>query len=82
MGIVQDKQNNHQQNEATKQQPVDPQKQAAHKGVATELSAKALHNLTGWFDVLIQMDLAQKVRNEIRSKEDGRGTENKNNRPI
>ncbi|MBP7767115.1 hypothetical protein KA068_01190 [Candidatus Saccharibacteria bacterium] len=78
MGSVQDKQNTHQQNKATKQ-PVDPQEQAAHKGVATELSAEALHNLTGWFDVLIQMDLAQKVRNEIRSKENGRGTEDTNN---
>lgn len=79
MGSVQDKQNTHQQNKATKQQPVDPQEQAAQEGVATELSAEALHNLTGWFDVLIQMDLAQKVRNEIRSKENGRGTENTNN---
>ena len=60
-------------------QPAEPQQQAADKGVTAELSARALHNLTGWFDVLIQMDLAQKVRNEIRSKEDGRGTENKNN---
>lgn len=76
MGYVQDKQNTHQQNKATKQQPVDPQEKAAHKGVAIELSAEALRNLTGWFDVLIQMDLAQKVRNEIRSKENGRGTEN------
>ena len=76
MGYVQDKQNTHQQNKAPGQQPVDPQEQAAHKGVATKLSAEALHNLTGWFDVLIQMDLAQKVRNEIRSKENGRGTEN------
>lgn len=28
--------------------------------LAAELSAEALHNLTGWFDVLIQMDLYQK----------------------
>lgn len=49
-------------------QPAEPHKQAAGKGVAAELSAEALHNLAGWFDVLIQMDLAQKVRNEIRSK--------------
>lgn len=49
-------------------QPAEPQKQATNNGVAAELSAEALHNLTGWFDVLIQMDLAQKVRNEIRSK--------------
>lgn len=66
---------------ATKNRPqsAEPQEQATSKGVAAELSAEALHNLTGWFDVLIQMDFAQKVRNEIRSKEDGRGTENKNN---
>ena len=78
MGSVQEKQNTHQQSKATKQQPVDPQEQATHKGVANELSAEALHNLTGWFDVLIQMDLAQKVRNEIRSKENVRRTENTN----
>lgn len=78
MGYVQEKQNIHQQSKATKQQPVDPQEQATHKGVATELSAEALHNLTGWFDVLIQMELAQKVRNEIRSKENVRRTENTN----
>ena len=77
MGIVQDKQNTH-QHEKAKKQPVDAQHKAADKGVPTELSADALHNLTGWFDVLIQMDLAQKVRNEIRSKENGRGTKNKN----
>ncbi|HUD07299.1 MAG TPA: hypothetical protein VMR34_05420 [Candidatus Saccharimonadales bacterium] len=51
-------------------QPTEPQEQAANKGVAVKLSAEALHNLAGWFDVLIQMDLAQKVRNEIRSKND------------
>lgn len=79
---MQDKQNNHQQNKATKQKPVDPQEKATHKGVATELSAEALHNLTGWFDVLIQMDLAQKVRNEIRSKENGRREKNKDSRAV
>lgn len=63
-------------------QPAEPQEQATNKGVAAELSADALHNLTGWFDVLIQMDLAQKVRNEIRSKKNGRGTENKDDRPV
>ncbi len=55
-----------------KPQPSEPQKQAAIKGVAVELSKEALHNLTGYFDVLIQMDLAQKISNEIRSKENGR----------
>lgn len=53
-------------------QPAEPQKQAANKGVAAELSKEALHNLTGYFDVLIQMDLAQKVSNEIRSKDERR----------
>ena len=53
-------------------QPAKPQIQAADQGVAVELSKEALHNLTGYFDVLIQMDLAQKISNEIRSKENGR----------
>ena len=57
MGIVQDKQNNHQQRKATKPQPA-------------ELSEQAVRNLVGYFDVLIQMDFAQKQRNE-RSDEDG-----------
>jgi hypothetical protein len=46
-------------------QPAEPQGQAANDGVPTELSVEALQNLAGWFDVLIQMDLAQKRRNEI-----------------
>ena len=56
MGIVQNKQNNHQQRKATKPQPA-------------ELSEQAIRNLVGFFDVLIQMDFAQKLRNE-RSDED------------
>jgi hypothetical protein len=52
--------------------PAKPQAQAAKKGVAAELSDEAIGNLTGFFDVLIQMDLAQKQRNELRSKEDGK----------
>lgn len=56
MGIVQDKQNNHQQRKATKPQPA-------------ELSEQAIRNLVGFFDVLIQMDFAQKQRNE-RNDED------------
>lgn len=50
--------------------PAEPQDQAKNDGVAAELSNEAIQNLTGFFDVLIQMDLAQKIRNEIRSKED------------
>lgn len=57
-------------------QPVEPQEQAAQKGVTNELSAEALHNLAGWFDVLIQMDFAIKLRNEQRSKENGRRKKN------
>lgn len=51
-------------------QPAKPQIQAGNQGVAAELSSEALHNLGGYFDVLIQMDLAQKISNEIRSKKD------------
>lgn len=44
-------------------------KRKAVKDGVPELNGQALHNLVGFFDVLIQMDLAQKVSNEIRSKE-------------
>ena len=50
--------------------PAEPQENAANKGVAAELSDEAIRNLTGFFDVLIQMDFAQKQRNE-RNDEDG-----------
>jgi hypothetical protein len=50
--------------------PAEPHDQAENEGVSVELNDEAIHNLTGFFDVLIQMDLAQKVRNEIRSKQD------------
>jgi hypothetical protein len=51
-------------------QPVEPHEQAAKNGVATVLSTEALHNLAGWFDVLIQMDFVQKQRNEQRKNND------------
>jgi hypothetical protein len=54
---VQEKQNNQQKRKATKPQPA-------------ELSEQAIRNLVGFFDVLIQMDFAQKQRNE-RNDEDG-----------
>lgn len=57
MGIVQDKQNNHQQRKATKTQPA-------------ELSEQAVRNLVGFFDVLIQMDFALKQRNERDDEDD------------
>lgn len=57
MGIVQDKQNSHQQRKATKPQPA-------------ELSEQAVRNLVGFFDVLIQMDFAQKQRNERSDEND------------
>lgn len=63
MVIVEDNQNNHQQKKATNE-PL------------AELSEPAVRNLVGFFDVLIQMDFAQKQkqRNE-RSEEDGKGIE-------
>lgn len=57
MVIMQGQQNNHQKRKATKPQPA-------------ELSEQAIRNLVGFFDVLIQMDFAQKQRNE-RNDEDG-----------
>jgi len=56
MDIVQDKQNNHQQRKATIPPPA-------------ELSEQAVRNLVGFFDVLIQMDFAQKQRNERNDKD-------------
>lgn len=52
--------------------PAELQDNAANNGVAAELSSEAIRNLTGFFDVLIQMDFAQKIkqRNE-RNNEDG-----------
>lgn len=50
--------------------PAEPQNNAANDGVAAELSDEAIRNLTGFFDVLIQMDFASKQRNE-RKDEDG-----------
>ncbi len=55
--------------------PAEPQENAANDGVAAELSDEAIRNLTGFFDVLIQMDFAQKQRNE-RNDEDGNDLQN------
>lgn len=55
--------------------PAEPQDNAANDGVAAELSNEAIHNLTGFFDVLIQMDFASKQRNE-RNDEDGNDLQN------
>lgn len=55
--------------------PTEPQDNAANDGVAAELSDEAIRNLTGFFDVLIQMDFAQKQRNE-RNDEDGNDLQN------
>jgi len=63
-------------------QPAEPQLQAANKGVAAVLSDEGLRNLAGFFDVLIQMDLAQKQRNEQRSKENGRRKKNEDSRAV
>lgn len=63
MVIVESNQNNQLEKKATNLPPA-------------ELSEPAVRNLVGFFDVLIQMDFAQKQkqRNE-RSEEDGKGTE-------
>lgn len=58
--------------------PAEPQDNAANDGVAAELSDEAIRNLTGFFDVLIQMDFAQKQRNE-RNDEDGNDLQNTSN---
>ena len=50
--------------------PAEPQDNAANNGVVAELSDEAIRNLTGFFDVLIQMDFAQKPRNEQRNESD------------
>ena len=57
MVIMQEQQNNQQKRKATKPQPA-------------ELSEQAIRNLVGFFDVLIQMDFAEKQRNE-RNEQDG-----------
>lgn len=55
--------------------PAEPQHNAANNGVTAELSDEAIHSLTGFFDVLIQMDFAHKLRNE-RNYEDGSDIQN------
>lgn len=60
-----------------KPQPAETQSQATNKGVSAELSEEALANLTGYFDVLIRMDFAQKQRNERNKDVDAlHGTSN------
>lgn len=44
--------------------PAEPHNQAVNEGVAVELTSEAQRRLAGFFDVLIQMDLAAKKRNE------------------
>ena len=41
-----------------------PQSQATNSGVVAVLDEEALRNLTGFMDVLIQMDLVQGQRNK------------------
>jgi hypothetical protein len=45
--------------------------------VTAELSDEAIRNLTGFFDVLIQMDFAQKQRNEQGSTKNERRANDK-----
>lgn len=53
-----------------KERIVKPQTHADSNGVEAVLNDEALRNLAGFFDVLIQMDLTQKQRNEQRSKDE------------
>ena len=53
---MQGQQDSHKQRKATKPQQA-------------ELSEQAIRNLVGFFDVLIQMDFAQKQRNERNDKD-------------
>lgn len=46
-----------------------PKQRKATKPQAAELSEQAIRNLVGFFDVLIQMDFAQKQRNERNDKD-------------
>ena len=75
MGIMQGKQNNPQQRKSSI--PAKPQNNAAKDGVDAELSDEAIRNLTGFFDVLIQMDFAHKQRSEQRSIENERRAKDK-----
>lgn len=75
MVTMQGKQNNQQKSNASKS--AEPQNNAANNGVDTELSDEAIRNLTGFFDVLIQMDFARKQRNEQGSTENERRTKDK-----
>lgn len=61
---------------STKQEPLpaEPPDNAANKGVAAELSDEAIRNLTGYFDVLIQMDFAQKLK-QRNERNDGDGSD-------
>ena len=58
--------------------PAEPQEPPKDDGAAAELSDEAIHNLTGFFDVLIQMDLALKQRNERKAQNDKHITDGTN----
>jgi len=50
-------------------QQINQQIRKATKPQSAELSEQAIRNLVGFFDVLIQMDFAQKQRNERNDKD-------------
>lgn len=52
------------------QQSIRPNSTTANEGVDIMLDDNELSCLAGYFDVLIQMDFAQKQRNEQRSKDE------------
>lgn len=80
MVTMQEQQDNHQERKATK--PAEPRDNATNNGVTAELSDEAIRNLTGFFDVLIQMDFAQKQRNEQGSNKNERRANDKDSWPV
>ena len=54
----------------------EARREEAVNNSASELSEEALQNLAGYFDVLIQMDLAQKERDKRIDKEEALSDEN------
>lgn len=44
--------------------PAEPQSNAEQNGVPAELNDEAIQSLAGFFDVLIEMDLTAKQRND------------------
>ncbi len=50
-------------------QTATPHSRAANDGVAAALTSDGLKSLAGFFDVLIQMDFEQKLKQRIKNEE-------------